>query len=259
MRWALTLEYCGLGFSGWQVQPDQPSVQQSLEQAIAAIAGHPVRVTAAGRTDTGVHATSQVVHFDTGIERRQNAWLRGVNAFLPQSVAVLDARAVNEQFHARFSARSRRYRYVLLNRAARPGVLAGRIGWYHAPLDCARMQQAAQFLLGEHDFSSFRAAECQARSPIKQLHSIDIRREGDVLVFDLHANAFLHHMVRNLVGCLVHVGKGRYPAEWLAEVLAARDRTRAAPTFMADGLYLTGVEYPDQPDIGAHRPPLLTL
>lgn len=259
MRWALTLEYCGLGFSGWQVQPEQPSVQQALEQAIAAIAGHPVRVTAAGRTDTGVHATSQVVHFDTGTERRQNAWLRGVNAFLPQSVAVLEAQAVSEQFHARFSARSRRYRYVLLNRAARPGVLAGRIGWYHAPLDCARMQQAAQFLLGEHDFSSFRAAECQARSPIKQMHSIDIRREGDVLILDLHANAFLHHMVRNVVGCLVHVGKGRYPPDWLAGVLAARDRTHAAPTFMADGLYLTGVEYAEYPDIGAHRPPLLTL
>ena len=259
MRWALTLEYCGLGFNGWQVQPEQPSVQQVLEQAIAAIAGHPVRVVAAGRTDTGVHATSQVVHFDTGIQRRQNAWLRGVNAFLPPSVAVLDARAVGEKFHARFSARSRRYRYVLLNRAARPGVLAGRIGWYHAPLDDALMQQAAQCLIGEHDFSSFRAAECQAKSPVKHMHSINVQRAGDVIIVDLHANAFLHHMVRNVVGCLVHIGKGRYPSGWLAAVLAARDRSSAAPTFMADGLYLTGVEYPDMPDIGMHRPPLLTL
>lgn len=259
MRWALTLEYDGQAFSGWQVQPQQPSVQQSLEQAIAAIAGHPVRVTAAGRTDAGVHASCQVVHFDTDTVRRQNAWLRGVNAFLPSSVSVLDAVAVDDQFHARFSARSRRYRYLILNRASRPGILAGRIGWYHAPLDCERMQQAAGLLLGEHDFSSFRAAECQARSPVKTLYAIDIRREGDVVVFDLHANAFLHHMVRNLVGCLVHVGRGRQPPQWLADVLAARTREAAAPTFMADGLYLTGVEYDPAWAVGGWRPPLLTL
>lgn len=259
MRWALTLEYDGQAFSGWQVQPQQPSVQQALEQAIAAIAGHPVRVTAAGRTDAGVHASCQVVHFDTDTVRRQNAWLRGVNAFLPSSVSVLDAVAVDDQFHARFSARSRRYRYLILNRASRPGILAGRIGWYHAPLDCERMQQAAGLLLGEHDFSSFRAAECQARSPVKTLYAIDIRREGDVVVFDLHANAFLHHMVRNLVGCLVHVGRGRQPPQWLADVLAARTREAAAPTFMADGLYLTGVEYDPAWAVGGWRPPLLTL
>lgn len=259
MRWALTLEYSGLGFSGWQSQPDQPSVQEALEQAIAAIAGHPVRVVAAGRTDAGVHASCQVVHFDTEVQRRQNAWLRGVNAFLPEGVAVLEATAVSEDFHARFSARSRRYRYLLLNRPSRPGLLVGRIGWYHAPLDEGLMQQAADLLLGEHDFSSFRAAECQAKTPVKQLYRLDVRRESDVLIFDLHANAFLHHMVRNLVGCLVHVGKGRYPVEWMGEVLAERRREAAAPTFMPDGLYLTGVDYPEAFGVGGHRPPLLTL
>lgn len=259
MRWALTLEYDGQAFSGWQIQPQQPSVQQALEYALEQIAGHPVRVTAAGRTDAGVHASCQVVHFDTETVRRQNAWLRGVNAFLPTTVSVLDAVAVDEQFHARFSARSRRYRYLLLNRASRPGILAGRIGWYHAPLDQARMQQAAQWLVGEHDFSSFRAAECQSRTPVKTLYSIDIQRQGDVLLFDLHANAFLHHMVRNLVGSLVAVGRGRYPAEWMGEVLAARRRDAAAPTFMADGLYLTGVEYDAAHGVGGWRPPLVAL
>lgn len=259
MRWALTLEYSGIGFNGWQLQPDRPSVQQALETAIASISGQPVRVVAAGRTDTGVHATCQVVHFDTAIERRQNAWLRGVNAFLPESVAVLDARPVSDEFHARFSARSRRYRYLLLNRATRPGILAGRIGWYHAALDCHLMQQAAHSVLGEHDFSAFRAAECQAKTPVKHLHSLQVTRLGDVVTFDLHANAFLHHMVRNLIGSLIYVGNGRHSVEWLLEVLAKRERAMAAPTFMADGLYLTGVEYPESFGVGGYRPPLLTL
>lgn len=259
MRWALTLEYDGRNYSGWQIQPDQNSVQDELERALAAIAGHPVRVTAAGRTDAGVHATCQVVHFDTTVERKQNAWLRGVNAFLPDGVAVLDARAVDDSFHARFSAMGRRYRYLLLNRAARPGLLSGRIGWYHAPLDVERMQQAAAVLLGEHDFSSFRAAECQARTPVKHLYQLDIWRSGDVIAFDLHANAFLHHMVRNIVGCLVHVGKGRYPVSWMADVLAARNRVAAAPTFMAAGLYLAGVDYPPETGVGGWRPPLTRL
>lgn len=259
MRWALTLEYCGISFNGWQVQADRPTVQQSLEMALFEIAGEPIRVTAAGRTDTGVHATSQVVHFDTPVERRQNAWVRGVNAFLPDSIAVLDARAVSDEFHARFSAQARRYRYVLLNRAIRPAVLDGRVGWYHSELDCDRMHEAAQLLLGEHDFSSFRAALCQAKTPVKHLYRLDVQRQGDVIVFDLHANAFLHHMVRNLVGCLIQIGKGSQPPAWIVEVLAARSRSVAAPTFMPDGLYLTGVDYPEKFGVGSYRPPSFIL
>lgn len=259
MRWALSLEYCGTGFSGWQIQPDQPSVQASLERALFEIAGHPIRVIAAGRTDTGVHASCQVVHFDTDVDRRQNAWLRGVNAFLPDSIAVLDARRVEDEFHARFSASGRHYRYLLLNRPIRPALLAGRMGWFHAPLDVDAMQAAAQLLLGEHDFSSFRAALCQAKSPVKQMYRLDTHRNGDVIVFDLHASAFLHHMVRNLVGCFVHIGKGNQPPEWILEVLAARNRSAAAPTFMPDGLYLTGVDYPEKFNIGAPRLPSFIL
>lgn len=259
MRWALTLEYCGTHFSGWQVQADQSTVQQSLELALFEIAGQPIRVTAAGRTDTGVHATSQVVHFDAPVERRQNAWLRGVNSFLPNSIAVLDARAVSEEFHARFSAQGRHYRYVLLNRAIRPAVLDGRVGWYHSELDCDRMHEAAQLLLGEHDFSSFRAALCQAKTPVKCLYRLDVQRQGDVIIFDLHANAFLHHMVRNLVGCLIQIGKGSQPPAWIVDVLAARSRSVAAPTFMPDGLYLTGVDYPEKFGVGSYRPPSFIL
>lgn len=259
MRWALVLEYSGFDFSGWQIQPDQPSVQESLEFALQEIAGHPVRVTAAGRTDAGVHASCQVVHFDTDTNRRQNAWLRGVNAFLPKSIAVLEAQSVDDEFHARFSASGRHYRYLLLNRPIRPALMSGRIGWFHAPLDVEAMHVAAQLLLGEHDFTSFRAALCQAKSPVKKMYRLDVYRNGDVIVFDLHASAFLHHMVRNLVGCFVHIGKGNQPPEWILEVLAARDRSVAAPTFMPDGLYLTGVDYPERFNIGSPRLPSFVL
>lgn len=243
MRIALGVEYDGAAFAGWQSQPHGNTVQDALETALAAIAGHPARTICAGRTDAGVHALAQVVHFDTDADRPESAWVRGVNAHLPPTVAVRWAQPVGDDFHARFSARSRRYRYVLLNRSVRPAILSGRVGWFHSPLDVEAMAAAAAFLLGEHDFSAFRAAECQAKTPVKTLHHAFIFRESDVIVFDFRANAFLHHMVRNLVGALVFVGKGRHRPEWVAELLEGRDRTQAAPTFEAAGLYFAGVEY----------------
>lgn len=243
MRVALGLEYEGSGFCGWQSQASGCGVQDALESALSVVADSPTRVVCAGRTDSGVHALGQVVHFDTDALRPDTAWVRGVNAHLPASVAVRWARPVSSDFHARFSARGRRYRYLLLNRPERPGLMARRVGWFHRPLDVDTMASAARLLLGEHDFSAFRAIECQAKSPVKTLRRADVTRHGDLLVFDFEANAFLHHMVRNLVGALVYVGKGSHPPAWLGELLAARDRSRAAPTFEACGLYFAGVDY----------------
>jgi len=243
MRIAIGLEYDGGGFQGWQSQPGGNTVQDALEVALAQIAGVPLRVTCAGRTDAGVHGLAQVVHFDTGVERPMTAWVRGTNAHLPAGVAVRWAVPVADDFHARFAARSRAYRYVLLNRPERPALLAGKVGWCHRPLDLAQMQGAASCLLGEHDFSSFRAAGCQAKTPVKTLYHLEIVREGDLILLDFRANAFLHHMVRNLVGALVYIGTGRKPVEWLADLLAARNRRQGPPTFAPDGLYLVGVEY----------------
>lgn len=243
VRIALGLEYDGSRFCGWQTQPAACAVQDALEAALAAIANVPVKVASAGRTDTGVHALAQVVHFDTEALRPESAWVRGVNALLPAAVSVRWAREVAPEFHARFSAQARRYRYVLLNRAVRPGLAAGRVGWFHAALDIDAMQQAARYLIGEHDFSAFRAAECQAKTPVRNLTELNIRRVNDYVVFDLRANAFLHHMVRNIVGGLVYVGKGKHTPEWVGELLRGRDRKLAAPTFAPDGLYLSAVEY----------------
>ncbi|OFZ70464.1 MAG: tRNA pseudouridine(38-40) synthase TruA [Betaproteobacteria bacterium RBG_16_58_11] len=253
VRIALGLEYDGSHFCGWQTQTNACAVQDALEAALAGIACEPISTASAGRTDTGVHALAQVVHFDTQALRPESAWVRGVNALLPPAVSVRWAREVAPEFHARFSAQARRYRYLLLNRPVRPGLAAGRVGWYHAPLDLDAMQSAAKQLLGEHDFSAFRAAECQAKTPVRTLTELNIRRVNDLLVFDLRANAFLHHMVRNIIGGLVYVGKGKHEPEWLGEILAGRDRKLAAPTFAPDGLYLCGVEYPAQwgiPDSG---------
>lgn len=246
MRIALGVEYDGRPFCGWQSQPDGRTVQDSLQRALSRIAGEPIAVAAAGRTDTGVHGLEQVVHFDTGTDRPLTAWVRGVNALLPESIAVRWAHPVPDEFHARFSARGRSYRYLLVNRATRPAIQSGKVGWFHAPLDVAAMQAAAQYLLGEHDFSSFRAAECQAKSPDKHLRQLDIRRQGDMIVFDLSADAFLHHMVRNIVGCLVYVGKGKHPPEWMKEILECRNRKQAAPTFAPDGLYLRRILYEEK-------------
>lgn len=245
MRIALGLEYDGSPYFGWQLQAGQPSVQGVVETALAHIAGHPVRVHCAGRTDTGVHASMQVVHFDSPEPRPDTAWVRGGNTHLPDSVAVLWAKTVSEDFHARFCAMGRHYRYVLFNRPIRSALLAGKAGWYHRPLDADRMAEAARYLIGEHDFTSFRAAGCQAKSPVKSLSTARICREGDSVIFEFSANAFLHHMVRNMVGALVHIGKGGADPEWIAELIALRDRSRAAPTFSPAGLYLCGVDYPE--------------
>jgi tRNA pseudouridine38-40 synthase len=243
MRIALGIEYCGSGFRGWQSQAGGGTVQDALEAALAQIAGEKIGVLCAGRTDAGVHATHQVAHFDTTVERPLSAWVRGVNSQLPDGVAVRWAQPVGDEFHARFSARGRRYRYLLLNRPQRPGLWQGRLGWFHLPLDVAAMQEASLRLLGEHDFSAFRAAECQAKSPIKTLTRAEVRQSGNLLIFDFEASAFLHHMVRNLVGTLVYIGKGAQSPAWIDELLQVRDRTRAAPTFSADGLYFRGPIY----------------
>jgi tRNA pseudouridine38-40 synthase len=243
MRLALGVEYDGSRFLGWQTQPGGGTVQDALEAALAGIAGSAVGVTCAGRTDRGVHARAQVVHFDTEAERPDSAWVRGVNALLPESVAVLWSRRVDAQFHARYGAFARTYRYVLVNRPVRPALAARHAGWFHHPLDADRMQAAAALLTGEQDFSAFRSSECQAKSPVRTLHSLAIERRGERIDFVLRANAFLHHMVRNLVGTLVYVGKGKHPPQWAREVLMSRDRARAAPTFAAEGLYLEQVEY----------------
>lgn len=242
-RWALGLEYRGTAFCGWQRQVAQPSVQQALERALSQIAQTEVSVIAAGRTDTGVHASLQVVHFDATVEREPTAWVRGGNQFLPDDVAVRWALPVDEQFHARFAARSRRYVYLLTSAPQRPGLHSGHIGWTHWPLDVARIEAALPALWGTHDFTSFRAAECQAKSPVKTIHSAVVQQRGSVLRFDFHADAFLHHMIRNIVGALVYIGSGRQPSSWLRELIAARDRKLAAPTFAPDGLYLAGIEY----------------
>ena len=243
MRFALAVEYSGLAFCGFQSQPSGCGVQDALQRALGEIAGHPVTVTAAGRTDAGVHAVSQIVHFETEATRPDTAWVRGVNTHLPAAVAVLWAQPVADDFHARFAASARHYTYLLLARAERPALLAGYAGWYHQPLDVAAMRAAAGSLLGTHDFSAFRAAGCQAKSPVKTLARSDVTQQGPFIRFDFSANAFLHHMVRNIVGALVYVGAGRQPRAWLAELLAGCDRTRAAPTFAADGLYLAGADY----------------
>ena len=242
-RIALGIEYDGSRFLGWQTQPGGGTVQDALEAALSGIADAPVSVTCAGRTDRGVHARAQVVHFDTDAERPDSAWVRGVNAMLPDSMAVLWSQRVALDFHARYAARSRSYRYVLVNRPVRPALAARYAGWFHAPLDIDAMRTAAAHLLGEHDFSAFRAAECQAKSPVRTLHSIGIEREGERIDFSLRANAWLQHMVRNIVGTLVYVGKGKHPPQWTKQLLASRTRALAAPTFGSEGLYLETVEY----------------
>jgi tRNA pseudouridine38-40 synthase len=243
MRIALGIEYDGSAFCGWQTQSSGCAVQDALERALAQIAGEKLATICAGRTDAGVHALAQVVHFDTRAARPDSAWVRGVNTFLPAVAAVTWMRAVPAQFNARFSARERCYRYVLLNHPVRPALNTGRVGWFHAPLELDRMREAARVLLGEHDFSAFRSAECQARSPVRELRRLVVSRCGDFVVFDLAANAFLHHMVRNIVGCLVYVGAGKHDAAWVGDVLASRNRALAAPTFDAAGLYLAHVSY----------------
>jgi tRNA pseudouridine38-40 synthase len=242
-RIALGLEYDGSAFAGWQAQAHALGVQSAVEAALSKVADHPVVVTAAGRTDAGVHAAMQVVHFDTLASRTERSWVLGANTNLPPQVSALWARQTPDAFHARYSALARRYRYVILNRTPRPALAAHRVSWVRDALDETRMHAAAQQLLGEHDFTSFRAAECQARTPMRCIHEISVARRGDLVILSVMANAFLHHMVRNIAGVLIAIGTGERPVAWPSEVLAARDRRQAGITAPASGLYLHGVRY----------------
>jgi tRNA pseudouridine38-40 synthase len=257
-RIALGLHYDGAAFSGWQSQPHRNTVQDHLEDAIERFAGVRLLTTVAGRTDTGVHALGQVIHLDTELQRESFSWVRGVNAFLPPSIALQWALPVDQGFHARFLAYERMYYYALYTGPHRVPMVHGRAGYQMLPpgqrLDVDAMREAAAQLIGEHDFSAFRAAECQAKSPVKTMYDVTIRDHGSWVFLRFRASAFLHHMVRNLMGCLVAVGRRRYPPQWLAQVLAGRDRKLAAPTFMPDGLYLVGVKYPDAYAIPAADP-----
>lgn len=246
-RIAAGIEYNGSDFCGWQMQSHGTrTVQQALQKALSIVADHEVMVTCAGRTDTGVHATGQVVHFDTGAQRQLKAWVMGVNAHLPDDVSVTWAKSVDDAFSARFSARMRAYRYVLFNRKARSALLDKRVSWIHHRLDADAMHEAAQALLGENDFSSFRSAACQAAHAMRFMKSITVQQQGDFIMFDIQANAFLHHMVRNIVGSLLVVGRNEQPVSWIGELLQLRDRTQAGVTAPAEGLYLVSVEYPDE-------------
>ena len=247
-RIALGVQYIGTGWNGYQKQPERNTVQDRLEIALEKFACVVLPTTCAGRTDAGVHAIEQVVHFDTDLSRPAQSWVRGVNAFLPESIVVRWAAVVEpdeegQDFHARFSARSRTYHYVLYNHPNPSALLARRAGWVFRPLDVERMREGARHLIGTHDFSSFRASGCQANTPVKDMHEVSIARHGDIIVFTLRASAFLHHMVRNIVGSLIYIGTGRNEPAWMREVLEARSRDAAAPTFMPDGLYFAKIEY----------------
>jgi tRNA pseudouridine38-40 synthase len=247
-RFAVGLEYDGRAYSGWQSQPGLTTVQDALQRALSRVADAPVECVCAGRTDAGVHALAQVVHFDSDATRSERGWRLGANTYLPNDVAVTWLREVPAHFHARFSALARSYRYVVLNRDSRPGLAQGRATWERRPLDAVRMHDAAQVLLGEHDFSAFRAIECQAKSPVRRLDSLTVSRDGEWVAVEVTANAFLHHMVRNITGLLLSVGVGDSPVDRVGRVLAGRDRKASAATAPADGLYLAAVRY--APELG---------
>lgn len=245
-RIALGLEYDGSRFHGWQRQVEVPSVQECVEKALSSIAAHPITITTAGRTDAGVHATAQVVHFDTEAIRVEKAWIYGCNAILPAEIRILWAKLVPPNFDARRSATLRRYRYILYNHPIRPSLLKGQVGWYYRKLNREVMEEACQYWLGEQDFSSFRAAGCQAKSPVRHLKEIKISSFAELFIIDVAANAFLHHMVRNMVGSLMMIGSGLKPPIWAKAILEARDRRAAGITAPASGLYLVSVEYPSE-------------
>jgi len=246
MRIALGIEYDGSHFHGWQVQKTAVrTVQGELQRALGVVAAHPVSVMCAGRTDTGVHGVGQVVHFESESQRTPRNWILGTNVNMPDDVNITWARVVDDEFHARFSALSRSYRYFILNRGPRSALLAGRTTWTHRVLDAESMHQAGQALVGEHDFSSYRAVACQAKSPVRTLHSLTVKRYGELIEIRVHANAFLHHMVRNIAGVLMAIGRGDRPVEWAEEVLSLRDRTLGGVTAPPEGLYFERVEYPE--------------
>jgi tRNA pseudouridine38-40 synthase len=249
------LEYDGSHYRGWQVQDHAPSVQGELQKALSFVADQPITVITAGRTDTGVHASTQVVHFDAPFDRGERSWVLGANSRLPRDISAQWARVVPAHFHARYSALARSYRYIIHNRSSRPAIMRERACWVREPLDAARMHAAAQQFCGTHDFSTFRAAECQSHSPIRRLESISVRRTGEYLAIDVTANAFLHHMVRNIAGVLIAIGCGDQPIDWVSTLLAARDRRVGGVTAVPQGLYLIGVRYapefglPSEPEV----------
>ena len=252
MRYALGLQYDGAHYAGWQIQPDHSGVvtlQTTLQNAVSVIAAHPVSVVCAGRTDTGVHALQQVVHFDTDTVRPDSAWVRGVNASLPSDMAVQWAQAMPDAFHARHSAVARRYTYVLTSSNIRPALARSHVGWTHYALEIEHMKTACALLIGEHDFSSFRASSCQAASPVRRLSELNVHRQGATLFITAQANGFLHHMIRNIVGALIAVGSGRQSLSEFEQVFLSRDRRLGAPTFAPSGLYFCGASYPDYPSI----------
>ncbi len=243
MRLALGVSYNGQAYQGWQSQLSRQTAQDQLELALGKFTGQRVSTLCAGRTDAGVHGLMQVVHFDTPLERETSSWVRGTNAFLPRDMAVEWAQIMPQEFHCRASALSRRYAYIVMESPVRPSLDAGRVGWSFRALDLLAMQAAALHLLGEHDFTSFRASACQALSPVKTLQRVDISQRGAYWRFEFEANAFLHHMIRNIMGCLIAVGYHKYPPEWVKDVLLARDRDAAAPTYSPNGLYFLGPRY----------------
>lgn len=255
MRIAIQVEYDGCRFAGWERQPKARTIQAELEQALSRVADRRVDVICAGRTDAGVHAYGQVVHFDTESRRPMHSWVFGANANLPRDVAVTWAGIVDSSFHARFSARGRQYRYVIYNRAVRPAVLRGRVAWECRRLDESRMQTAADYLLGEHDFSAYRALTCQAQNPVRTIQRLEVHRRGELVFIEVVANGFLHHMVRNIVGVLTAIGIGKREPVWAQEVLETRDRTQGGATAVPDGLYLVGVDYPQHFGIPRVSPP----
>ena len=243
MKIALAVEYDGSAYFGWQRQTEGATVQGCVEQALSKVANEPVSVFCAGRTDTGVHGVGQVIHFETTAERSMRSWVLGANANLPKDIAVQWAQPVSDDFHARFSARSRRYRYVICNRWVRPAVHRNRVTWNHNPLDAARMHAAGQALIGEHDFSTYRALGCQAKSPVRQIYELAVSRSGEFIYIDIHANGFLHHMVRNIAGVLMAIGEGARPMVWAGDLLDLRDRTLGGVTAPSHGLYFVTAYY----------------
>lgn len=258
MRVAIGVEYDGSGFHGWQAQRQGVrTVQACLEGALSKVANHAVQLTCAGRTDAGVHGTGQVAHFDTDAERPMRGWVLGGNSHLPEDISLRWACSVTETFHARFSALARRYRYVIINRESRSALQRHRASWFYRPLDIDLMRKAAGHLLGKHDFTSFRALECQSRSPVRTVYALEIERWHDFVILEVEANAFLHRMVRNIAGVLVAVGAGAHPPDWAQQVLEQRDRTRGGFTAPPQGLYLTRVLYPQQFDLPEISPALM--
>ena len=242
MKIALGIEYCGASYFGWQRQDIPNSIQEHVENALSKIADQEVKVSCAGRTDTGVHALHQVVHFETDLDRKMSSWIAGSNVNLPNDISILWAKQVDDDFHARFSATARIYRYIILNRQAKPGLNHGLVTWERQALDENRMQLAANCLIGEHDFTSFRTVACQANSPVRNVKRLDITRVGDHVIFEIKANAFLHHMVRNIAGVLIEIGCSNADISWMKEVLAVKDRTKSAKTAPADGLYRAKID-----------------